>query len=47
MTDNLTATVLNAESQLSTTLLYWTYRIHSYIWLNVIDDPAWLALMFC
>jgi hypothetical protein len=26
---------------------FWTYRIGSYLLLNVVEDPAWLALMFC
>ena len=26
---------------------YWAYRIGGYLLINVIDDPAWLALMFC
>jgi hypothetical protein len=26
---------------------YWAYRIGSYLLTNVIDDPAWLALLFC
>lgn len=25
----------------------WVYRIGSYVLLNFVDDPAWLALMFC
>jgi len=25
----------------------WVYRIGGYLLINVIDDPAWLALMFC
>jgi hypothetical protein len=25
----------------------WLYRIGSYLLINVMDDPAWLALMFC
>lgn len=25
----------------------WLYRIGGYLLLNVVDDPAWLALMFC
>jgi hypothetical protein len=25
----------------------WLYRIGAYLLINVIDDPAWLALMFC
>jgi hypothetical protein len=26
---------------------FWTYRVGGYIVLNVLDEPAWLALMFC
>lgn len=26
---------------------FWTYRVGSYALLNFVDDPAWLALMFC
>ena len=25
----------------------WVYRISGFLLINVIDDPAWLALMFC
>ena len=25
----------------------WTYQLSSYAILNFLDDPAWLALMFC
>ncbi|MDO8329303.1 MAG: hypothetical protein Q7T36_02400 [Fluviicoccus sp.] len=25
----------------------WVYRVGGYLLINVIDDPAWLALMFC
>jgi len=25
----------------------WTYQLSSYAILNLLDDPAWLALMFC
>ena len=25
----------------------WVYRIGTYLLINVMDDPAWLALMFC
>jgi len=28
-------------------LQFWLYRIGAYLLINVIDDPAWLALMFC
>jgi hypothetical protein len=26
---------------------WWTYQIGGYLLLHVLDDPAWLALMFC
>ena len=26
---------------------YWAYRAGGFVVLNVLDDPAWLALMFC
>jgi hypothetical protein len=26
---------------------FWFYRIGGYLLQNVLDDPAWLALMFC
>ena len=29
------------------TAQFWLYRIGAYLLINVIDDPAWLALMFC
>ncbi len=25
----------------------WVYRIGGFMVLNVLDDPAWLALVFC
>jgi hypothetical protein len=25
----------------------WAYRVGGFIVLNVLDDPAWLALIFC
>lgn len=25
----------------------WFYRVGGFVLLNVLDDPAWLALMFC
>ena len=28
-------------------LQFWFYRIGGYLLLNVIDEPAWLALLFC
>jgi hypothetical protein len=26
---------------------YWGYRLGAFVVLNVLDDPAWLALIFC
>jgi hypothetical protein len=26
---------------------FWFYRVGIYLVNNVLDDPAWLALMFC
>ena len=29
------------------TALFWSYRLSSYLLLNLVEDPAWLALIFC
>jgi hypothetical protein len=26
---------------------YWALRLGAFVVLNVLDDPAWLALIFC
>jgi hypothetical protein len=26
---------------------YWLYRLGGFVVLNVLDDPAWLAMIFC
>lgn len=26
---------------------FWAYRLGVFVILNVLDDPAWLALIFC
>jgi hypothetical protein len=26
---------------------YWAYRVGGYLLINVVDDPAWLAMVFC
>lgn len=26
---------------------YWAYRAGAFMLLNVVDDPAWLAMIFC
>jgi hypothetical protein len=33
--------------ELQASLSLWFYRTGSFLVLNVLDDPAWLALMFC
>lgn len=35
------------RSTLKVRLELWAYRIATYLLVNVMDDPAWLALMFC
>lgn len=37
--DFLSSSLLSAQ--------YWAYRFGGYVLTNVMDDPAWLALMFC
>ncbi|MEP6970245.1 MAG: hypothetical protein ABJA49_07375, partial [Betaproteobacteria bacterium] len=29
------------------TVQIWAYRLGGFALLNIMDDPAWLALMFC
>jgi hypothetical protein len=29
------------------TLQLWSYRVGIFAAINLLDDPAWLALMFC
>jgi hypothetical protein len=36
-----------AESNLIELAEYWTYRLGAFVVLNILDDPAWLALIFC
>ena len=31
----------------TSTVTYWLNRIASHLLINVMDDPAWLALIFC
>ncbi|WP_296485438.1 hypothetical protein [Rhodoferax sp.] len=33
--------------ELQTLAEFWFYRVGGFVLLNVLDDPAWLALMFC
>ena len=35
------------QAELFVTIQLWAYRVGGYVVLNVLDDPAWLALMFC
>jgi hypothetical protein len=43
--DTLLASWLDADQRLQ--LHAWAYRVGAFVVLNVLDDPAWLALMFC
>jgi hypothetical protein len=29
------------------TVQFWAYRAGGFVVLNVLDDPAWLAMIFC
>jgi hypothetical protein len=35
------------HDELFATVQIWAYRVGGYVVLNILDDPAWLALMFC
>jgi hypothetical protein len=35
------------QAELFASLQVWAYRVGGYLVVNVLDDPAWLALMFC
>jgi hypothetical protein len=35
------------RSELMAQLVFWLYRVDSYLLANFIEDPAWLAFMFC
>ena len=41
------STLSDPSSAASGRLQFWFYRIGGYLLLNVMDEPAWLALMFC
>ena len=34
-------------AELASQLEFWSYRASNYLLLNVVEDPAWLALIFC
>jgi hypothetical protein len=40
-------TLFDLSSVSSVRIQLWLYRIGGYLLINVMDDPAWLALMFC
>lgn len=35
------------RGELMVQLVVWLYRIDGYLLANFIDDPAWLAFIFC
>jgi len=41
------STLFSAPIWTSASLEYWTYRVGAYLLLNFVDDPAWLAFIFC
>jgi len=41
------STLFNPPGAAIGRLQFWFYRIGGYLLLNVMDEPAWLALMFC
>jgi hypothetical protein len=43
----MSSTSLEPSPQRTLPVQFWLYRISGYLLINVIDDPAWLALMFC
>ena len=32
---------------MTVTVEFWAYRVAGFVVQHVLDDPAWLALMFC
>jgi hypothetical protein len=40
-------TSFDPSSVSSVRIQLWLYRIGGYLLINVMDDPAWLAMMFC
>jgi hypothetical protein len=39
--------MFSTSSELQAAFEFWFYRVGAYLVNNVLDDPAWLALMFC
>jgi hypothetical protein len=35
------------DAPLSAQFEFWLYRAGAYVVLHVLDEPAWLALIFC
>lgn len=35
------------RSEAMAQLVCWFYRIDAYLLANVVEDPAWLAFVFC
>jgi len=38
---------LTSPDNLQVCVTLWFYRIGGYLVLHVLDDPVWLALIFC
>ena len=43
----MSSTLSDLPAGLGTRVEFWFYRVGAYLLINVLDDPAWLALMFC
>ena len=41
------STLFNLSPDLKVRAEFWLYRVGGYLLINVMDEPAWLALMFC
>ena len=41
------ASMFSTLPELPDSLALWFYRAGDYLMRNALDDPAWLALMFC
>jgi len=38
---------LSMQFDMALSAHFWAFRISAYLLENVLDDPAWMALIFC
>lgn len=43
----MSLTLFDPSSAMMEHAEFWFYRVGGYLLINVLDDPAWLALIFC